>query len=74
MTMYDEKLAQCERDYKEIADAYNATCVIAERQRAKIERLRAALKIIAKMPDWTGQGAGWAAKVAQHALEQHEDR
>lgn len=41
--------------------------------RAEIERLRAALKIIAKMPDWTGQGAGWAAKVAQHALEQNGD-
>lgn len=34
------------------------------------ERLRAALQEIAKMPTWTGQGAGWAAGIAQRALEQ----
>lgn len=40
---YDQELAQCEKDYREISEAYNATCVVAEQQRAEIERLRAAL-------------------------------
>lgn len=63
-----ERLRQAAQEGREIIEPWDHDPNLFDEAAAEIERLRAVLKEIAKMPTWTGQGSGFAASIARDAL------